>query len=148
MSQVHQHFFRKISPELTAANPPLFAEEAWPWANIHAHLPLVYMWDAYHSMACQAVPCLHLGSEPANPKPPKWNVHTQPLCHWAGPSAWALMHRTGTTLLCSWYLWLMVGWLLCIICTVIGISLYLFWYFCVAMIAHKQCLRIFLQTSY
>ena len=41
----------KISPELTAANPPLFAEEDWPRANIHAHLPLLYMWDAYHSMA-------------------------------------------------------------------------------------------------
>ena len=27
-------FLRKISPELTAANPPLFAEEDWPWANI------------------------------------------------------------------------------------------------------------------
>ena len=25
---------RKISPELTTASPPLFAEEAWPWANI------------------------------------------------------------------------------------------------------------------
>ena len=25
------------------------------------------MWDAYHSMACQAVPCSHLGSEPMNP---------------------------------------------------------------------------------
>ena len=23
-------FFRKISPDLTAANPPLFAEEEWP----------------------------------------------------------------------------------------------------------------------
>ena len=23
-------FLRKISPELTAANPPLFAEEDWP----------------------------------------------------------------------------------------------------------------------
>ena len=23
-------FLRKISPELTAASPPLFAEEAWP----------------------------------------------------------------------------------------------------------------------
>ena len=23
-------FFRKISPELTAANPPLFAEQDWP----------------------------------------------------------------------------------------------------------------------
>ena len=25
------------------------------------------MWDAYHSMACHAVPCLHLGSELVNP---------------------------------------------------------------------------------
>ena len=52
--------FRKISPELTSTtNPPLFAEEDWPWANISAHLPLLYMWDACHSMACQAVPCPH-----------------------------------------------------------------------------------------
>ena len=64
-------FFRKISPELTAANPPLFAEEDWPRADIRAHLPLVYMWDTYHSMACQVVPCLHPGSEPGNPGPPK-----------------------------------------------------------------------------
>ena len=46
------HFLRKISPELrSAANPPLFAEEDWPWANIGAHLPLLYMWNAFHSMA-------------------------------------------------------------------------------------------------
>ena len=31
------------------------SEEDWPWANIHAHLPLLYMWDACHSMAWQAV---------------------------------------------------------------------------------------------
>ena len=42
---------RKISPELTTANPPLFAEEDWPWANICAHLLLLYTWDACHSMA-------------------------------------------------------------------------------------------------
>ena len=49
-------FFEKISPELTSAtSPPLSAEEDWPWANIRAHLPLLYMWDAYHSMAWQAV---------------------------------------------------------------------------------------------
>ena len=64
-------FLRKIIPELTAANPPFFAEEDWPWANTHAHLPLLCMWDAYHSMACQAVPCPHLRSEPANPGPPR-----------------------------------------------------------------------------
>ena len=52
-------FLRKISPELPAANPPLFAEEDWPWANIRAHLPLLYMWDAYHSVVWQAVPCPH-----------------------------------------------------------------------------------------
>ena len=46
----------KISPELTTANPPLFAEEDWPWANIRAHPPPLYMWDAYHIMAWQAVP--------------------------------------------------------------------------------------------
>ena len=48
----HNFFFflRKISPELTpVANPPLFAEEDWPRANICVHLPLLYMWDAYHS---------------------------------------------------------------------------------------------------
>ena len=60
---------RKISLELTTANPPLFAEEAWPRANIHAHLPLLYTWDAYHSMACHTVPCLRLGSEPVNLRP-------------------------------------------------------------------------------
>ena len=42
------NFLRKISPELTsAAKRPFFAEEDWPWANIRAHLPLFYMWDAY-----------------------------------------------------------------------------------------------------
>ena len=69
-------FLRKISPELTAATPPLFAEEDQPWANIHAHLPLLYMWDAYHSMACHVVPCPHLGSELVKPGPPKQNVET------------------------------------------------------------------------
>ena len=67
---------RKISPELTTANPPLFAEEAWPLANICAQLPLLYTWDTYHSMACQAVPCLHLESELANPGPPAPNMRT------------------------------------------------------------------------
>ena len=64
-------FLRKVRHELTTASPPLFAEEAWPWANIHAHLLLLYMWDAYHSMACQAVTCPHPGSEPAKPGPPR-----------------------------------------------------------------------------
>ena len=62
-------FLRKISPELTTANPAVFAEEDWPWDNVHAHLPLLCMWDAYHSMTCQAVPCPHPGSELANPEP-------------------------------------------------------------------------------
>ena len=44
-------FLRKISPELTIANPPFFAEEDWPRANINAHLPLLYMWYTCHSMA-------------------------------------------------------------------------------------------------
>ena len=62
-------FLRKLSPELTTANLPLFAEEDWPWANIHAHLPLLFMWDTYLSMVCQAVPCPHPGPEPVNPGP-------------------------------------------------------------------------------
>ena len=33
-----------------------------------AHHPLLYMWDAYHSMACQEVPCPRQGSKPANPR--------------------------------------------------------------------------------
>ena len=50
--QTYFFFCRKIRPELTsAANLPLFAEEDWTWANIRAHLPLFYMWDACHSMA-------------------------------------------------------------------------------------------------
>ena len=50
--QKHFFFLRKISPELpSAANPPLFAKQDWPCANICAHLPLLYMWDSYHSMA-------------------------------------------------------------------------------------------------
>ena len=64
-------FLRKISPELTTANPPLFAEEDWPWAKIHDHLPLLYAWDTYHSMVCQAVPSPHLRSEWANPQLPR-----------------------------------------------------------------------------
>ena len=54
-------FLRKISPELTyAINLLPFAEEDWPWANICAHLPLLYVWDTCHSVAwwvvCGSVP--------------------------------------------------------------------------------------------
>ena len=31
-----------------------------------------------------------LGSEPANPGPPKPSVQTGPLCHWAGPNKYFL----------------------------------------------------------
>ena len=80
--QINRTFFflRKTSAELTTANPPLFAEENWPWANIHAHLPLLYMWDAYHTMVCHAVPCPYLGSEPANPGPPRSGTRTLHHC--------------------------------------------------------------------
>ena len=61
-SQCIFFLLRKISPELITANPPLFAEEDWPWANIYAHLPLLYTWDAYHSMSCCAcLACLPSG---------------------------------------------------------------------------------------
>ena len=49
------------------------------------------MWDAYHSMACQVVPCPHPGSKPANPRLPKRKVHTQLLCHQANPSIYFLI---------------------------------------------------------
>ena len=52
------------------------------------------MWDAYHSMACQAVPCPHQGSKPANPC--RWSrtctlnhcatrpaPETKPFCPWS-----------------------------------------------------------------
>ena len=45
-------------------------------ANIRTHLPLLYMWDACHSMACQVVLCLHPGSKPVNPGLSKQNVRT------------------------------------------------------------------------
>ena len=94
-------FLRKISPELIfAASPPLCAEQDWPWADIHAHLPLLYMWDACHSMVCQAVPCLHLGSKLANPGLPKWNVCTWLLRHWAGPPRFSFFFSL-TVMLCT-----------------------------------------------
>ena len=49
-------FLRKISPDLiSATNPPHFAEEDWPRADICAHLLLLYIWDAFHSMAWEVV---------------------------------------------------------------------------------------------
>ena len=44
-------------------------------------------------MACQAMPCLYPGSEPANPGPPNRNVHTQPLCPQASPLSSFLRDR-------------------------------------------------------
>ena len=38
------------------------------------------MWDAYHRAACQAVPCPHPGSEPANPRPPRSGMCELNLC--------------------------------------------------------------------
>ena len=52
-----------------------FFEEDWPWANIRAHLPLLYMWDVCQSMACQAVPCPHWGPN-RRTRPPKLNKRT------------------------------------------------------------------------
>ena len=72
-------FLRKINPELTsAANLPFFAEEDWPWANIHARLPLFYMQDACHSMACQ-VACM---SMPRIPTGESWAAEVE----WVNPT--------------------------------------------------------------
>ena len=90
---------RKIGYELTTANPLLFAEEDWPWANIRAHLPLLYMWDTYHSMVCRVVSCPHPRSEPVNPGPQR--SRTCKLNHCAtrqAPEPWFLSGlRTKTT---------------------------------------------------
>ena len=77
---------RKISPELTsAANPPLFAEEDWLRANIRAHLPLLYMWDVYQSMAF-AKQC-HVRTQDLNQRTPGCQSGTCKLnCCTTGPA--------------------------------------------------------------
>ena len=45
------------------------------------------MWDAYHSMACEAVPCPHWGSAPANPGPQRSEMCKVNLCAtWLAPT--------------------------------------------------------------
>ena len=79
-------FLRKINPELTCAvNPPLFAEEDWPWANICTHLPLLFTCGMPATASHKRWVGPHRGSELVNPGLPKQNVGTKPLCHWAGP---------------------------------------------------------------
>ena len=77
------YFLRKISPEITSTNnTPLFAEEDCAWANIRAHLPLLYTWDTYHSMAWQVVhrsaPRIQTG-EPQAAKAEHVNLTAAPL---------------------------------------------------------------------
>ena len=62
------------------------------------------MWDTYHSMACQTVPCAHRGFELANPRPTKWNVRTYPLRHQAGPHSILCVLCLGFSFCCcgSW----------------------------------------------
>ena len=77
-------FLRKINPELVSAtNPPPFAGEDWPWVNICAHPSLLYMWNACHSMAWQAMPCLH--SDP-NQRP--WAAEVERVNLTAAPPGW------------------------------------------------------------
>ena len=99
-------FLRKISPELTsAANPPLFAEEDWPWADIHARLPLLYMWDACYSMAwqvvCRSTPRIWTG-EPWAAKAEHVNFAVPPgqplLCHFWTLSCYTRIHSDSYTL--------------------------------------------------
>ena len=81
-------FLRKVSPELTASSPPLFAKEDQPWANIHACLPLLYMWGAHHiygglPSGAMSAPGIRTGEpwaakvERAHPTaaPPGWPQH-------------------------------------------------------------------------
>ena len=77
-------FLRKISPELTATNSPLFTEQDWPWANIHAHPPLLYMWDTYHSIASKRY---HVRTQDLNRWTPGHRIETYALNHCAtGPA--------------------------------------------------------------
>ena len=68
---IYIYILSKISPELTSPTNPPLGEEDWPWAHIHAHVPLLYMWDACHSMASWVVPRPHPGSKSVNPRPLK-----------------------------------------------------------------------------
>ena len=99
--QVHSHefffFLRKISPELTSsANPPLFAEEDWPWADIYAHLSLLYMWDTYHNMAAERC---HVCTQELNWRTAGCGSGTCALNHWAtglAPLSWILLSDSHT----------------------------------------------------
>ena len=106
-------FLRKISPELTSvANTPLFAEEDWPWANICAHLPLLYLWDTYHSMAWQEVCRSPLGiwtGEPQAAKVEHVNLSATPpgRGHQAATPCYILLKWTSSyefSLVCACYL--------------------------------------------
>ena len=93
---------RKISPELIAANPPLFAEEDWPWANICTHLPLLYMWDACHTMAWQVV----CRSAPRTRTSKPWAAEVEhanlPLCHRAIPQLFKKLWNCFPKYLYNW----------------------------------------------
>ena len=68
-------------------SPSFWLEEDCPWANTYANLPpFFYMWDAATTWLDEWCIGLHLGFEPANPRPLKWSTCTQPLYHWASPS--------------------------------------------------------------
>ena len=61
-------FVRKLSPELRSdVNPPPFAKEDWPWANICAHFPLLFIWDSATAWPDKRCVTVHPGSEPVNP---------------------------------------------------------------------------------
>ena len=114
-------FLRKISPQLTSAtNPPLFAEEDWPWANICTHLPLLYMWDSFHNMAWQAVCRSAPGIQTSEPQGRR--SRTCELNHYAA--------RLAPTLNFLKY----IGMCMCMcLCTCIRIYIYMFVYMCVHM---------------
>ena len=75
-SHLFIYFLRKISPELTsAASPPLFAEEDWPWTSMPISL---YVICGMPTTAWLDKWCIgpHLGSELVNPRPLKQNLRT------------------------------------------------------------------------
>ena len=71
-------FLGKISPELTSStNPPLFAKEDWPWANICAHIFLYFVCGmpatAWLDKRCVGP---RSGSKPVSPGPSKLSMWT------------------------------------------------------------------------
>ena len=105
-------FLRKISPELTAASPPLFAEEDWPWANIHAHLPLPWdpnQWTPGHqSGTCTFNRSATRPAPTANILNEKWPGQQEPCPHYLLSHNQEPGETIGLFIISTWARWLLM----------------------------------------